>query len=245
MHIAIMQPYFFPYLGYFSLIKNTDFFILLDEVQFMRHGWIERNRILKPQNGTQYIQVPLEKHLFNTKIKDIKIKNNEDWKNKILAQLTHYKKKAPFYYETIKLVQHAFLFTTDNITQWNAHCLKIICDYLNIHLNMFVFSNMNLDIEEPQQPDEWALNICKSLRGGGYNINIKEYINPEGGIDFFDKNKYKKENIKLRFLKHHLPFYSQRRGVENFEKGLSIIDVLMFNEKEAVLKMIDDFEFLN
>lgn len=94
MKLGIMQPYFFPYLGYFSLIKHTDRFILFDTVQFIRHGWIERNRILKPNEGWQYIQVPLIKDKGrDTVIKDVKIRNTENWQQKIIAQLQHYKKK--------------------------------------------------------------------------------------------------------------------------------------------------------
>src|SRR5450756_2454672 len=79
MRLGIMQPYFFPYLGYYSLIKNTDRFVFLDDVQFIRHGWIERNRILKPAEGWQYIAAPLEPHKRGTLIKDIAIRNTEDW----------------------------------------------------------------------------------------------------------------------------------------------------------------------
>ena len=96
MRLGIMQPYFFPYIGYISLIKNVDKFILLDDVQFIRHGWIERNRILKPTGGWQYISVPLEKHGQKIAIKDIKINNSQQWKSKIISQLTYYK-KAPYY----------------------------------------------------------------------------------------------------------------------------------------------------
>ena len=85
--IGIMQPYFFPYLGYISLIKHTDEFMLFDPVQFIRHGWIERNRILKPGEGWQYIQVPLQKHSLTTDIKDIKIDNTQNWRVKLLSQL--------------------------------------------------------------------------------------------------------------------------------------------------------------
>src|SRR5665648_86327 len=91
MKVGIMQPYFFPYLGYFSLIKNTEQFILFDPVQFIKHGWIERNRILKPQGDWQYISVPLVKHSRDTIIKDIQISNTNDWKQTIFAQLVHYK----------------------------------------------------------------------------------------------------------------------------------------------------------
>ncbi len=104
MKVGIMQPYFFSYLGYFSLIKHSDRFILLDTVQFIRHGWIERNRVLKQNEGWFYIQVPLFKSERGTLIKDIRINNNINWKNKILSQLQIYKKIAPNYFQVIKLL---------------------------------------------------------------------------------------------------------------------------------------------
>ncbi|MHA7865681.1 WbqC family protein [Flagellimonas marinaquae] len=89
-----MQPYFFPYLGYFVLINQVDLFVLLDTVQFMRHKWIERNQILKANGEPLYIKVPLVKHRRNTNIEDIFIRNKEPWRNKIFAQLKPYKKKS-------------------------------------------------------------------------------------------------------------------------------------------------------
>ncbi len=94
MKVAIMQPYFMPYIGYISLIKHSDVFILFDPVQFIRHGWIERNRILKQNEGWLYIQVPLLKSGRDTLIQDCLIDNSKDWKNKILSQLQIYKKKS-------------------------------------------------------------------------------------------------------------------------------------------------------
>ena len=96
MRLGIMQPYFFPYIGYMSLIKNTDLFILFDDVQFIRHGWIERNRILKPSGGWQYIAVPLEKHHRDTLIKEIRINADKvkftgnKWNDKVYLRYTGY-----------------------------------------------------------------------------------------------------------------------------------------------------------
>ncbi len=239
MKIAIMQPYFLPYIGYFCLIKHTEKFILFDPVQFIRHGWIERNRILKPDGDIQYIAVPLTKHDSDCLIKDIKIKNEEDWRNKILSQLVHYKKKAPYYDQTIEVLKKAFDIETDSIVKLNEHVLKTICDYLNINCDLEIFSEMNLVIETPNAPDEWALNICKALG------NIKDYINPPGGVEIFDKKKYINSNINLRFLKSNLPYYSQRRGLENFEPGLSIVDVMMFNDPQKINQMLDDYIYID
>lgn len=236
MKIAIMQPYFFPYLGYLSLIKQTDKFILFDSVQFIKHGWIERNRILKPKVGWQYVSVPLTKHNRDTKIKDIIIKNTFDWRKKFFSQLEHYKKRAPFYNDTIDILRTALDIETESIVELNEHILKVICAYIGIELNVDVFSNMNLRIEEVNSPDEWALNICKSLG------NIDEYWNPEGGIEFFDCKKYEKEGININFLRINLQTYSQKR--HEFEEGLSIIDVMMFNSPEKINEMLDRYTIL-
>lgn len=231
-----MQPYFFPYLGYFSLIKHTDQFILLDTVQFIRHGWIERNRILKPTEGWQYIGVPLQKHSRNTLIKDIKIRKEEDWRNKIFRQLEHYKKYSPFFFEVKKFLEDTLNVNTDSITELNAHILKKTCLYIGFEPNIKIFSEMKIKIEEPKAPDEWALNICKILN------NVNEYWNPQGGIAFFDKNKYNKAGINLKFIKFSLTPYSQKRSF--FEPGLSIIDVLMFNTKNEIYRMLNEFEII-
>lgn len=238
MKIGIMQPYFFPYLGYFSLIKHTDEFILFDPVQFIRHGWIERNRILKPNEGWQYISVPLQKHGLSTIIQDVKINNNEKWREKLLAQLEHYKKRSPYYKETIDVVKNATALPPLSITDLNQQILMTVCEYLDIPFKSQIFSKMNLKIEPVHAADEWALNICKALG------NINEYWNPPGGMDFFDRSKYEKAGIKLVFQKPILNFYSQRRGPENFEPGLSIIDVMMFNSPEEINKMLDQYELL-
>ena len=141
MKLAIMQPYFLPYLGYFSLIKHTEEFILLDSVQFIRHGWIERNRILKPSEGCQYINVPLQKHSRETLIKDIIINNSTEWKRKILSQLEHYK-TASYYKTVLSLLSDIFEDEYTSIVDLNFRSLKTVCDYLGIKASIKVFSNM-------------------------------------------------------------------------------------------------------
>lgn len=237
MILGIMQPYFMPYIGYFSLIKHTDKFILFDTVQFIRHGWIERNRILKQNEGWQYIQVPLIKiEGRSTVIKDVKINNSENWKNKIIAQLQHYKKKAPYYFKVISIINEIFISDFEDIVTLNKLSLEKICEYLGFDTQIEVFSKMNLEIEEAREPDEWALNICKAIKGAD------EYWNPPGGQSFFDKSKYDRENIKLKFQSIELLEYNQNR--ENFEIGLSIIDVLMFNSIEEVNLMLDNYTLI-
>lgn len=237
MKVSIMQPYFLPYLGYFTLLKHTDVFILLDTVQFIRHGWIERNRVLKPSNGWQYIKVPLKKHSRETIIKKILINNDKDWRDRILRQLDHYKKRAPFYTKTIDILKNAFSIETDSIVKLNENIIKEVCNYIGIKIDLKIFSEMHLDIEKVRMPDDWALNICKS------SGNIDEYWNPEGGLEFFNRKKYNEAGIKIRFVKNMLPEYSQRR--EKFIHGLSIVDVMMFNEPLKINYMLDYYSFIN
>ena len=239
--LASMQPYFFPYLGYFSLIKNTDKFCIFDPVQFIRHGWIERNRVLKPEpeNDWQYIRVPLASHSSYANIKDIKIDNSKDWKGKLLKQLAHYKRKSPFYNETIRVVEKGLSIDTESIVLLNTNCIKNVCEYLEIPFNYSIFSEMGLNIDNKiLSPDDWALYTCKAIEG------INEYWNPVGGKELYDKEKYAKAGIKLCIQKMNLRPYPQRRGPENIITGLSIIDVMMFNHPEKIREMLDDYELI-
>jgi hypothetical protein len=231
-----MQPYFFPYLGYFSLIKNTDRFILFDTVQFIKQGWIERNRILRPSEGWQYISVPLVKHPRETKIKDVCISNGFDWREKVIRQLGHYQRKAPFFKQTMKIVESSIYYGTNTITQLDLHILQTVCEYLKIEGNLSILSELGLVFAQAQAPDEWPLSICNALGG------VDEYWNPEGGLAFYDRRKYGNGNVDLHFVQMNLQPYSQ--GRPDFEPALSIIDAMMFNSPEQILLLLDDFSLL-
>lgn len=235
MRLGIMQPYFFPYVGYFSLIKHTDKYILLDKVQFIRHGWIERNRILRQSGGWCYIAVPLKKHSHDTLICDIEINNSENWKQKMKSQLEYYK-GAPYYYKTMNLVKSILEVEMQSIVDLNLYALQEVCKYLGINTVIEVFSKMSLEIEKPIEADEWALNICRSIEG------VTEYWNLIGGKDFFNCEKYTRNYIEIYFQKMHLREYRQKKDV--FEPGLSIIDVMMFNSPEEINQMLDDYELI-
>lgn len=234
--VGIMQPYFFPYIGYYSLIAHADRFILFDVVQFIRHGWIERNRILKPQEGWQYVSVPLEKVTLGTKIQDVLIRQNEDWKGKLIRQLGHYKKRAPFYEETMETILDSLCIETTSIVRLNRNILEKTCQYIGIFPKIDIFSEMNIEIDQVTHPGEWALNISKSL-------GVKEYLNPTGGVEIFNPSQFKNANIKLSFVGNNMPRYPQRRA--NFENSLSIIDVMMFNSPEQIRGMLNDVYYLD
>ena len=235
MKLAIMQPYFMPYLGYFSLINLVDQFILFDTPQFIRHGWIERNKLLQLNNETFYIKVPLVKHSQKTNIKEIKINHKTQWKDKIYAQLVHYKKKAPYYEQVILLLNEILDLKTDSIVELDLKALKVICKYLGINTPFYVFSEMNIEIEKVESPDEWALNICKAIKA-------EEYYNLPGGKSFFEKEKYDKEGLKLKFLKFEPTRYTQFKN--DFVPFLSIIDIMMFNSKAEIREMLNQYELV-
>ena len=233
--IGIIQPYFFPYLGYISLLKHTDRFILLDTVQFIQRGWIERNRILKQNDGWLYIQVPVKKPNGRASlIKECLLDNNQPWKDKILSQMAIYKKIAPFYKPTLDFVKETLSKDFDDITTLNRHVLTEICNYLDMPREIVTFSEMELKIEQPRDSDEWALNICKSI---GPKVT---YVNPIGGMSFYSREKYQQSDIDIFF--HEIELRDYQQGGRVFEPGLSILDALMFNSKEEVHEMLDQYK---
>jgi len=229
-----MQPYFFPYIGYFALINATDFWVVFDTPQFIRHGWIERNRTLKQDGGDQYIKVQLIKAPRETAIKDMKINNAVSWKDKIFAQLTLYKKKAPFYKQTVELLKEVLSYEGESIVELNIKCLETVCKYLQIPFTYSVFSQLDLNILV-DSPDEWALEISK-------HYNADTYINPQNGINFFDTQKYNNAKIKLQFLSMKLTEYQQIGNT--YTPGLSILDVMMFNSPSEIKNMLNNFELI-
>ena len=234
MKLGIMQPYFLPYIGYISLMKCVDRWVFMDEVQMIRHGWIERNRILKQQGGWHYIRVPINKHKYSTLIRDITIKNEEPWKEKIIAQLTHYKKRAPYYKNVIDVLKDAFSEEFESITHQNAHLLKKICSYIGFDFNYEILSEMQLRLAPVNEPDEWSLVICKAL-------GFDHYVNPILGKSFYNKEKYEKEGVEINFLNKQFSPYDQKKYSGEFIEGLSIVDVMMFNSPEEILKQSDEY----
>lgn len=232
MKIAIMQPYLFPYIGYFSLIKNTDYFVFFDTPQYIRKGWINRNRILGTNGTDVYFTVPVEKCARETPINKVKISCNENWKEKWMGQLTIYKKRAPYYSKIISLVQDILNVKTQYISELAINSVVRTCDYLGMNFHYDIFSQMNLPLFEVKAPDEWALYITKEMK-------YDTYVNPPGGKSFFDASKYKKVDIELEFLTQEIKKYNQR--VKEFVPGLSMLDVMMFCTPEEILRMMDSY----
>jgi len=176
----------------------------------------------------------LQKHKRSTLIKDIRVRN-ENWQQKIISQLQIYKKNAPFYKQINELIYEILNQEYRSITQLNFNSLQKICSFLGIKTPISIFSELNLKIENVNEADEWALNISRTM-------NARTYINPAGGRELFDKNKFDKNDIKLRFVEAGNIQYNQNRS--RFEAGLSIIDVMMFNTPEEIKKMLNNYTLI-
>ena len=148
MKLGIMQPYLFPYIGYFQLISAVDIWVVFDDVQYIRHGWVNRNRILSPniQKEWQYITVPIQKFKREDFIEDIKINNTVAWQNSILGKLSYYKQiKAPFYSTVQSLVKEMLEKKYDSIVELNIRTIQSVCDYLGVEFNYRISSKEKYD----------------------------------------------------------------------------------------------------
>ena len=229
--IAIMQPYFFPYIGYFQLINAVDKFVFYDDVNYINKGWINRNNIIV--NGhAKFINIPLKKASQNKLIKDVFVVNSKDLL-KILKTIEYSYKKAPFFKEVFNLITDLFLDINNDtsISDFNIKSTKQICEFLNINTIFFVSSNC-CPAKQKMEKAERLINICKLN-----NCNI--YINPLGGIELYDKKKFKNRGVDILFLKSETLEYKQFKG--RYISNLSIIDVMMFNNKEQIKEMLTKY----
>ena len=230
-----MQPYFFPYLGQFQLINAVDRFILGNDVQYIQYGWINRNRVLKAQEGVQYVIMPLVKHSSKELIMNIKAVEGDEWKIKLLRQLEHYKKRSPYYAATMEVLKECFATAETAVTNINAHFYTVVCRYLGIPFKVEISSEMGFDYTGVDSPNDRVIAMCKQM-------GATEYLNPPGGTELYSREAFEQNNLKLGFIKPNLKEYNQQRPV--FEPGLSIIDVMMFNSPADIQVMLNDFELV-
>ena len=226
---GINQPYFLPYIGYFSLINETERWIVFDEVQYVKQSWGNRNRILKHPEGLSWINIPIKKPSRGTLYSQIEIRNNIEWKDKLIRQFEYYKMHAPYYKVVIQLFEEIIEPDFDYLVDLNIHAMVKICEYLNISFNYVRYSELKLNISEVKSPGDWPLQICKKL-------DIKSYMNPYMGHFMFVDKDWDNANIKLQFIKNKNIKYFQKR--KDFEEKLSIMDVLMWNSVEEVHKLM-------
>ena len=228
MKLAIMQPYLFPYIGYFQLINAADEFVVYDNIKFTKKGWINRNRILV--NGKDdYITFPLKKDSDHLDVKERFLADSWNTeRNKMLNRIVECYKKAPYFAEAFPIVEKAILFEEYNLFNFIFNSLSILKDYLKIETRFIISSTINVD--HNLKSENKVIEICKECKANAY-------INPIGGIELYSKQNFKVQNIELGFLKSGDVSYTQFSNA--FIPALSIIDVLMFNDKEKVQEYLD------
>ena len=229
MRLGIMQPYFFPYLGYWQLLANVDKYVVYDDVTYIKGGWINRNNFLI--NGQKnLLTMRLEKASSYTLIKDIAIKDDFV---KFLKTIEMGYKKAPFFEDIFRLLKDICQCPDKKLGQFLFNSHIKICEYLGIDTELIL--NSSLEKHAELKGKDKVISICKQL-------GADEYINAIGGQELYDKKEFAENGIRLNFLQANLREYRQLKN--EFVAGLSIIDIMMFNSKEEIKEMLNDFNLV-
>jgi hypothetical protein len=232
--VAIMQPYLFPYMGYFQLIHSVDTFVFYDDVNFINRGWINRNRILS-NNSDLLFTLPLKNASQNKLINEIETDISEKWKRKFLRTLHHcYYNKAPYFLDTFELVDKILSFPQKSIGELAEKSVTEICEYIGLK-KKFLRSSSDFSGTKGLEKADRLIEIS-------HKVGSKIYINMPGGSEIYRKDFFLKKEINLYFIKPEIVQYKQIN--ENFTSALSIVDVLMFNSVEEVLTMLDNYELI-
>ena len=229
MRLAIMQPYFFPYIGYFQLINAVDVFVIYDDIEYTKKGWINRNRILI-NGSTSYISLPLRKDSDYLNINQRFLADS--WKserNKLLNRIKEAYRKSPQFETAYPLVQECILFEDYNLFNFIYNSLGVVKEYLDIP-TLYRHSS-SIEINPALKADQKVIAICHAM---GATI----YTNPIGGIELYSKDEFKKNGIDLLFLRTKEIKYKQFES--EFFPCLSMIDVLMFNSKSEIQAFMND-----
>lgn len=230
MSVAIMQPYFFPYLGYFQLVEAVDDFVFYDDVMFIKKGWINRNRIL--MQGKDFLfTIPLEKQSQNKTIRESHVVWGADFPSKFLAQVESAYKKAPHFPQVMPLMQSLLAQQPASMAELAGQSVELVWQYLGLS-KRFHFSSALSD-NQAEGRAERLIHLTKRL-------GSSQYINALNGQSLYEKDFFSAHGVSLQFINPHLSPYSQGKK-DTFVPGLSIIDVLMWNAPEDVIKMLGKY----
>lgn len=232
MTIAIMQPYIFPYIGYFQLINAVDKFIIYDDVNFINKGWINRNNILVGGQAHLFT-IPLKDASQNKLINEVGLLIDESWRKKFLKTIQQSYQKAPNYQKVCVLIEEIVNLKSESIGELTLEALRKVCNYLDITTEIIPSSSI-YNNKELKGPDR-ILDICKKE-------GASSYINPIGGIELYDKQQFADEGISLHFIKSKPVSYPQFKNA--FVPWLSIIDIMMFNDVNEVGTLLKEYELI-
>lgn len=231
MRLAVMQPYFLPYLGYFQLIRAVDAFVIYDNIQFVKKGWIHRNRFLL--NGSDVLfSLPLKADSDYLDVDQRQLAPGfATEKEKILRRIEGAYHKAPQFETAMPVVRDCFACSHTNLFQYVFHSIQTIVGFLDLRIPIHISSS--LDPAPQCKGQERVLNICQTL-------HASHYINPPGGKALYDGLVFGRAGIKLSFIRPRIPEYCQFD--HPFFPNLSIVDVMMFNSVEKIRSMLDSFD---
>jgi hypothetical protein len=255
MKLAIMQPFVFPYIGYFQAINAVDKYILYDRLNYIKKKWMNRNRILIVNRDPCYFVIPLKEKSSYKKIYQIQLEPSNSWRSKILNQVNYNYKKSPFFSEVFPLIEKVILFETDLLHELNNQSIIETCNYLEIKTIIGADASVYDEIEE-------KLNYYEDDLPSGYpNIYLypmvkkiirvleicryekaDHFINAIGGTKLYSKEDFLRNGITLNFIQ--TKDYRYKQNSDKFFSGLSIIDVLMNCGKEQTRKLLDEYDLI-
>jgi hypothetical protein len=226
-----MQPYFFPYLGYYQLVNSADQFVFLDNLPFMKKGWIHRNYVLNT-NGKQLLSVPLHKVSQNKLISETYLHELEypRWRDKTLKSLRQSYTKAPYFEPTYDLLTEILHQTGPTIGDLAMKSIEQVARHIGIETRFTKSSELE-NLSQLHAQDR-IIGICKQH-------GATQYVNPIGGLELYTEADFEQENISLRFLEMDVVPYQQLGN--DFCSHLSIIDVLMFNSREEIQALLQAY----
>ncbi len=224
MRFAVMQPYLFPYLGYYQMVHAVDKFVFYDDVTFIKGGYINRNNML--MNGkSQRFTIPVPGLSSNKKINELRFDSNV---SKILKSIEQSYRKAPYFNSIFPIIERVFVSSNRQVEYICSQSIKEVFAYLGLE-KLFYFSSQ-LDFDRRLSATDKLFSIAKLM-------SSDDYINSPGGKDLYGKIHFENNGIKLSFIKTE-PYSYQQNGFE-FIPHLSMIDVLMWNSKQEILALLE------
>ena len=226
MKIAIMQPYFFPYIGYFQLIRAVDWFIIYDNIKYTKKGWINRNRLLR--NGEEFvITIPLRKGSDSLDVRERSLADDFD-RRKLLNQVREAYSRAPRFRWVFPIVEMCVMAPAQNLFEYVEGAVVEVCRYLGIGTRIIPSSSVAID--PALRAGNRVLALCKAA---GADV----YVNAIGGQNLYSREEFKEQGVELKFLKSRAIAYPQLD--HEFVPSLSIVDVMMFNDVAAIQEFLD------
>lgn len=223
--LAIMQPYFLPYIGYFQLISAVDVFVVYDNIKYTKKGWINRNRLL--QNGKDAVfSLPLKKDSDSLDVVQRELAGDFD-RNKLLNQFRGAYAKAPYFEQVFPLLERIVRYEERNLFRYIHYSITQVCACLGIKTDIRISSEIRVD--HGLKAQDKVLALCHAL-------HADRYINPIGGMEIYDRDIFRMNHVALEFIRSK-PFDYVQRG-SSFVPWLSIMDVMMFNAPEQVSQVI-------